>query len=282
MKPTSCTTEVAGLRIRYLRAGVDASRPPLLLLHGGGLDSAALSWGGVIDPLSERRVVVAPDLPGYGESDRPAAPYSLDYYAHFSLELAAALGLRRFDVAGLSMGGGISLTLALCNPAAIRRLILVYTYGLQAAYPPHLVSYLMVRIPFVTELTSLSARNRGMARATLGQMVRAPEALTDELLDELMAEARKPRAGKAFNEFQKRELLRDRLRTCYMDRLDEVAAPTLIVHGSADTLVPLELAREAHWRIPDCRLEVLPGAGHWAQREQPERFVAAVEEFLAA
>jgi pimeloyl-ACP methyl ester carboxylesterase len=184
-------------------------------------------------------------------------------------------------VAGLSMGGGISLTLAICDPERIHRLILVDTYGLQAVYPPQLLSYLMVRIPLVTEMTYLTTRSRLMTRATLGQLIRSPGALTDELLDAVMAEARKPRAGKAFNEFQKRELMRDGLRTCYMDRLDQVRAPTLIVHGSADSLVPLDLAKEACWRIPDCRLEILEGAGHWAQRDQPDRFLAAVEEFLA-
>jgi pimeloyl-ACP methyl ester carboxylesterase len=66
-----------------------------------------------------------------------------------------------------------------------------------------------------------------------------------------------------------------------MPRLGEVRAPTLIVHGSADTLVPLNLAKEASWLIPDCRLKVFEGAGHWAQRERPEEFLAAAEEFLA-
>jgi phosphate transport system protein len=79
----------------------------------------------------------------------------------------------------------------------------------------------------------------------------------------------------------KHEVLRDRLRSNFMPELGEIVAPTLIVHGGADTLVPLKYAEEACRHIPDCRLEVLPGAGHWAQRERPAEFVRLVNEFLA-
>lgn len=274
--------QIAGMRVRYLAAGADSTQPPLVLLHGGGTDSATLSWGGVMEALAEGRRVLAPDLPGYGASDRPDAPYSLDYYCAVVSELADAWGLGKFDLGGLSMGGGISLAYTLAHRERVRRLVLVDTYGIQPDYPPHRLSYLMVRIPFVTELTYLTVRSRALARATLGQMVRTPGALTDELLDEVMAEARKPRTGKAFNTFQKHEVLPDRLRTYYTPQLDRVMAKTLIVHGGADTLVPLKYAKEACWMIPDCRLEVLPGAGHWAQRDLPERFLEVVEEFLAA
>ncbi len=154
--------------------------------------------------------------------------------------------------------------------------------GIQPQYPPQWLSYLLVRIPFVTEMTYLSTRSRSAMRASLGQLVRTPGALTEELLDAVLAESRKPRAGKAFNAFQKHETLWHGLRTNFMPRLDQVAARTLIVHGGADTLVPVQYAKEACWMIPDCRLEVLPGAGHWAQRDRPEEFITLVNEFLSA
>jgi pimeloyl-ACP methyl ester carboxylesterase len=273
---------LSGLRIRVLTVGEETGAPPLVLLHGGGTDSATLSWGGVIEPLGRGRRIIAPDLPGYGESDRPDAPYSLNYYCTIVAELVDALGLDRFDLGGLSMGGGISLAYTLSHRDRVRRLVLVDTYGIQPDYPPQWLSYLLVRIPLVTELTSLSVRSRSVARASLGQLVRTPGALTEELVDAVMAESRKPRAGKAFNTLQKYETLRTGLRTNYMPQLDQIAAPTLIIHGSADTLVPLKYAKDASWRIPDCRLEVLKGAGHWAQRDQPEAFVAAMNEFLSA
>ncbi len=263
---TSHNAELSGVRVRYLIAGENTDQPPLVLLHGGGTDSATLSWGGVLPGLAAGRRVFAPDLPGYGESDRPDAPYSLDYYCACVSQLADRLGLARFDLGGLSMGGGVALAYTLSHRERVRRLVLVDTYGIQPDYPPHRLSYWMVRIPFVTELTYLSMRSRALARGTMAQMVRTPGALTEELLDEVLAEGRKPGAGKAFNTLQKYELLPDRLRTYYTPQLGQIGATTLIVHGAADTLVPLKYAKEACWMIPDCRLEVLPGAGHWAQR----------------
>ena len=282
-QPASHTLTLNGLRVRYLAAASDTSRPPLILLHGGGTDSATLSWGGLIGPLAARCRVFAPDMPGYGESDRPpGAPYTLDYFARIALAFADTLGLDRCDVAGISMGGGISLTLALNHPDRIGRMVLVDTYGIQPDYPPHFLSYLFVRAPLLTELTYLTVRNRAAARATLGQLIKTPSALTGDLVDEIMAEARRARAGKAFNAFQKHEVLPGRLRTNYMARLGEIRAPALIVHGEADTLVPLKYAEEACRRIPDCRLEVLSGAGHWAQRERPHQFVRLVDKFLTS
>ena len=279
---TSQVLRLSGLRVRVLEAGAAGPYPPLLVLHGGGTDSATLSWGGVMEGLAGGRRVLAPDLPGYGASDRPDAPYSLDYYCGVMSTLADALDLRHFDLGGLSMGGGVALSYALSHRGRVRRLVLVDTYGIQPTYPPQWLTYLLVRIPYITQLTYLSTRSRALMRASLGQLVRTPGALTEELLDEVLAESSKPRAGLAFNVFQKYETQWRALRTNYLPVLDQITAPTLIVHGSADSLVPLRYAKEACWRIPDCRLEVLQGAGHWAQRDQPEGFVAVVEEFLNA
>lgn len=269
-----------GTRIRYLSAGEDRPNPPLLLLHGGGTDSASLSWGHLLDPLGDERRVIAPDLPGYGESDRPPALYSIAYYLDVVERFVDALGLERFDLGGLSMGGGISLAYALAHPDRIRRLILVDTYGIQPDYPPQFLSYLLVRTPFMTELTDLFTRIRPIARWTMQNFIRTPDALTEDLIDELITEVRRPRAGLAFNSFQKYETMPGSLRTNYMNRLAEISAPALIIHGGADTLVPIKYAQEACRRIPDCRLEVLPGAGHWAQRERPAEFLCLVTGFL--
>jgi pimeloyl-ACP methyl ester carboxylesterase len=276
------TITLNGTRINYLSAGSESAAAPLMLLHGGGIDSASLSWGGVIEPLAAVRRVLAPDLPGYGESDRPDAPYSIAYYRTIVEQFADTLGLQRFDLGGLSMGGGIALAYTLAHPERVRRLVLVDTYGIQPDYPPQFLSYLFVRTPqSVMDLAYRFVRNRPGARATLRSFVRTPEALTDELLDAVIAEVRRPHAGRAFNVLQRHEVLRDRLLTDFMPELGKIAAPVMIVHGGADTLVPLKYAQEACRRIAACRLEVLPGAGHWAQRERPADFVRLVNEFLA-
>ena len=95
--------ELDDLRIHYLHAGQDEA--PLLLLHGGGADSALLSWGHVISPLAASHYVVAPDWPGYGQSDRPDTQYSMPCYISILGRLIDTLALEPANLVGISMGG---------------------------------------------------------------------------------------------------------------------------------------------------------------------------------
>jgi len=99
--------EVDGLRVHYLMAG--EGNDPVLLLHGGGFDSASLSYKHAISPISEHHLVFAPDWPGYGESDKPEMEYTTDYYVGFLGRLMDTLGLEKASLVGISMGGAISL-----------------------------------------------------------------------------------------------------------------------------------------------------------------------------
>jgi pimeloyl-ACP methyl ester carboxylesterase len=90
-----------------------------------------------------------------------------------------------------------------------------------------------------------------------------------------------PNAGEAFLDIQRTDVLPDRIRTCYIDRVHELTMPTLIIHGEKDTLVPLAAAREAVQRNPAIRLEVLLRCGHWPQRDAPEEFNRAAAAFFA-
>src|SRR5438270_10731271 len=96
--PRRMWLEVDGLRIGCLTAG--ASGPPVLLLHGGGIDSARFSYKHAIEPLSRDRRVFAPDWPGYGESDKPDVEHTTGFYASFLGLLMDALGLERAGLVG--------------------------------------------------------------------------------------------------------------------------------------------------------------------------------------
>jgi pimeloyl-ACP methyl ester carboxylesterase len=271
--------EVAGIRTHYLRAG--EAGPPLFLLHGGGTDSAALSWGHIIEPLAKHFRIFAPDWPGYGESERPAIRYTMDFYIRFLGELMTALDIPAANLAGVSMGGGIALGFALRSPERVHKLVLVDSYGLQPAAPSHKLSYFFIRLPWVNELTwAVIKQSRELARLSLQNIFYRPQAVSDELVDEVFAELRKPRAGRAFISFQKDEITWRGLRTVYMDRLHELRVPTLIIHGANDRLVPLQYAQEAHRRIHGSRLYIIPECGHWPQREKPEEFNRVLLDFL--
>lgn len=272
--------EVDGLRIHYLQAGESGS--PVMLLHGGGTDSAALSWKEAIPALAASHRVYAPDWPGFGDSDKPDIPYSMETFINCLGGLMDALGLTRASLVGISLGGGVALGYTLRSPERVDRLVLVDSYGLQDKAPFPLLSYLFVRMPFVNELTwALMASSREMVRWTLRQMFHDPSRVSEELVDEAYQLMRQPGVGRAWRSLQRSEITPRGVRTVYLDRLGEITAPTLILHGAQDVLVPVACAKEAHARIKGSVFHLVEGSGHWLPREKPEEFNRLVAEFLS-
>lgn len=266
--------------IRYLDAG---EGPPLILLHGGGLDSAELSWGHLIPRLAEDFRVLAPNWPGYGGSawseQRRTTQGLIDclgqLLVHWSVPTAA--------FAGISMGGGVALGLALSQPSRVHRLILVGTYGLQSHAPMHKLGYLVVHTPGMIAFSwSLLRSSRTLTRLALRRIMHQRSALTDDLLSQCHASVREPAAGKAFLAWQRSELLWNRLRTCYTDTVHELSVPILIIHGAEDPLVPLDAVVRAAGDLPNGALTVFEKTGHWPQRERPEEFLTHAIEFFRA
>lgn len=270
--------DVAGNRIHYLIAG--QTGPVVVLLHGGGIDSARLSWELLMPELAATHRVIAPDFPGFGESDKPDAPYSLDYYIRFLGDFLRAMQIEKVRLAGISMGGGVALGFTLSSPACVEKLVLVDSYGLQRSASFHKLSYLFVRMPGVNALSWSLMRRRSMVRASLKSLLHRSGTLTEGLVEKAMAEVLRPGAGKAWMAFQNHEVLWSGLRTSYMDRVKEITVPVLIVHGTQDNLVPRDASQEAHVRIPGSRLHWVDGAGHWPQRDHPKDFNRAVIRFL--
>lgn len=270
--------DIDGNRVHYLTAG--SSGPVVVLLHGGGIDSARLSWELLIPELAATHRVFAPDLPGFGESDKPDAPYSVDYYVRFLAEFLRALQIEKASLAGISMGGSVALGFTLEHPSCVEKLALIDSYGLQSGAPFHKLSYLFVRLPGINALSWAMLKSRSAVRASLKALLQRPGSLTESLVDQAMEEVQRPNAGKAWQAFQKSEMLWTGTRTTYMKRLKEITVPVLIVHGTKDTLVPQEASQEAHVRIPGSRLHWVDGAGHWPQRDHPKDFNRAVVRFF--
>ena len=279
MTVTSHFVDVDGIKIRYLRAG--HAGEPLILLHGGGIDSATLSWKLTIEPLARYFQVFAPDLPGYGQSDKPGRHHDLAYYIQFLGDFMKETGTGRANLVGISLGGGISLGFTLQNPQQVIRLVLVDSYGLQKTAPAHKLSYLFTRIPLLNEMTwELLRLSRTLTRVSLRSIFHNPALVTEELVDEVYAEMRQPGVGRAFRSFQKSDVAWNGLRSVFTDRLHEIEVPVLILHGANDRLVPLECARLAHRLIKNSQLYILADCDHWPQREKPEEFNSVLLQFL--
>jgi pimeloyl-ACP methyl ester carboxylesterase len=273
--------EIDGLRVRCLAAGTGCA-PPALLLHGGGFDAAEFSYRHAIEPLSCLRPVVAFDWPGYGGSDKPDLQYDLAYYACFLERLMDSLRIERAALVGVSMGGGAALSFALCSPERVEKLILVGSYGLGKDIPYGRFGYFLVHAPLAADMFyELLRRSRRLLRWGLRRIVHDPRVVSDELVEEARRLLYQPASCRAFRSFRRSEVGWRGLNTDLSDRLSELAAPTLLIHGEHDRVVPVEWAQRAHERLPDSQLRVLQDCGHWPSRECPDEFNRVVARFLA-
>ena len=271
--------EVGKLRIHCLMAGqTDA---PVLLLHGGGYDSASLSYKPSIGAISQDHGVFAPDWPGYGDSDKPRIAYSTEYYVDFLRQLMDALGLEKAALVGISMGGAISLGFALRAPHRIDKLVLVDSHGLGKEVPGRVMSYVLVRLPLLNRVMwAVMGRSRRMIRWSLRTVFHDPHVVTKSLVDEVFRLAKKPGVGRAWRSWQKNEIKWSGLHTNFVEKLNALAVPTLLLHGEQDRYVPVSWARRAHGLIRGSELRIFPQCGHWLSREKPMEFSRAVVEFL--
>ncbi|MBN1265899.1 MAG: alpha/beta hydrolase [Anaerolineales bacterium] len=253
----------------------------VVLLHGGGTDSGLLSWKETIPALAETHRVIVPDWPGYGESELMEDVFSLDRMGELILALLDAMDLSSAALVGVSMGGGAALNFALRWPDRVNSLVLVDSYGLQERVPLQMLSWLMVRVPFLIRWTWVwMRRSRWITRWALAGIFHQKDAVSPELVEEVYRAVQNRNAARAFYAFQRFEVLPDRLRSCYQEQLYGIDVRTLLIHGEKDTLVPLEWAREAAGRIPHAELAVMPQCGHWPQRENPELFNNILAAFL--
>lgn len=260
----------------------------MLLIHGLG-SAGYLEWRFNLEALARRHTVFAPDLPGFGESDKPkSARYGLPLFTRTLVRYLQELHLRRVAVVGASLGGRIALELALGHRHRVARLVLVNALGL--GRPQIQPLYPLAALPGIGELGMLAA-SRGLrlappdlVRRIVTRMANAsgdPERLVD---DGYLEELRKQYGDEPWRAaYLKtvRSLLTLSRAYDVTARLASIEAPTLLVWGGADPLFPLEHATRAHRLLPDARLVVIEGAGHTPEAERPDQFNKAVLDFLA-
>lgn len=265
---------VDGVRLAYRRAGTEG--PPVLLLHGAGVDDAAVSFGATIPALADDHRVYALDWPGCGDSG-PVDEHSTRRYAELLAGFLTDRDLEDPTVVGLSMGGAAALGTALAAPERIGRLVLAASYGLGDRVPAGSLWYWLAHTPGANALGwSAVGSSAAATRTYLSSIVANLEDLSPTFVERVRQRAAEPGAGSAFTEFQRNEVRPDgTVRTNYADRLADLTVPTHLLHGRADPVFPVEWSRRARDRVPDATLTELD-CGHWLPRERPERFENAV------
>jgi 3-oxoadipate enol-lactonase len=236
------------------------------MLHGIGSNSRAFRYQ--LADLSDSFDVVAWDAPGYGRSDDPAGPFTLEDLADAAAGLLDSLGLTRAHALGVSMGGVIAQLMALRHADRVRSLVLVDTNPGGGGLPePERSARVRQRLEMLEGLGP-----RRMAEQRGPRLVRpgAPAALVAEVI-EIMAEVRPAgycAAAVALGS------------TDVSHGLSEIRVPTLVLHGAEDAVVPVAVAQHLAQTIPAARLEIIPVAGHLSNQEQPAVFNALVRDFL--
>jgi len=276
--------------LRYLEwDGPDQST--FVLVHG--LGGSALSWTLVAPGLAERARILAPDLPGFGRTPLAGRQTSLPALRR---TLAAFLEEKTdgpVTLFGNSMGGAVSLFEAAVEPARIRTLVLTDPAlpWLPATNPSPIVraGLALYRIPAVGPWV-VGQRQRRLSperQVRLGLRIIAadpstiPEDLVRQLADQLRNQLADPEAPRAFAEAA-RSMMSIRFRGEITSRmLDGVRCPVLILHGRKDKLVPVEWAEAAARAHPSWTLREFPDLGHVPQIESPDRWLGAVEDWLA-
>jgi pimeloyl-ACP methyl ester carboxylesterase len=241
---------------------------PLLLIMGLGYPSAA--WYRTRPILEKEYRTIAFDNRGVGQSDMPAGPYPIPAMASDAAAVLDAAGVERAHVFGISMGGMVAQEFALQYPKRVRSLIL----GCTASGGPHAVRAEPEANAMVLARATMTREEAAEAAVPFIYHPSTPRRLIEEDMEIRRPWFPQPAAYAA--------QLQGILAWEGYSRLPQIKAPTLVIHGESDRLVPPGNGKLIAERIPGAKLVLLAGASHIFPTDQPEAAHQAIREFLAA
>ena len=261
---------VLDVETNYLERGAGE---PVVLLHGSGAGvSAWANWYLAIPALAEDFRVVAPDLPGFGYTERkPGLDYNMKFWVAHLLAFLDACGIERATLVGNSFGGGLLLAFTLRHPERVARLVLM---GTPAGQFP-MTKGLKGHKPFEP--------TREWTAEMLRKFPYDPAIVTEQMIDERFEAMQRPDERKAFkklmpkNENKEKERI---VRGVPEDRLQTIEQPALVVHGREDRVIPVEVGLRLLHNMPAAEAHVFGHCGHWVQIERPQAFHALVRDFI--
>jgi pimeloyl-ACP methyl ester carboxylesterase len=279
--------EVGDLRVHHTYAG---RGDPVLLIHGLG-SSGYIEWRFNLASLARSHRVLAPDLPGFGRTDKPrAARYGIPYFARTLVRYLDAVGVRSVAVVGTSMGGRVALELALKFSPRLNKLVLVNSLGL--GRPQLQLVYPLVTLPRIGEAAMRVAREAvhrmppAVIRRFAARYTGAQADLEQTMDDVYLGMLREMFAAEGYAEAYL-ATVRSMVRPAAVfgahdltPQLRRLHVPVLLVWGSEDPLFPLAHATRAHRELPGSQLAVIEGAGHTPQAERPDEFNRVLNRFL--
>lgn len=258
---------IQGTRIRYIEAG---QGPAIVLIHG--LAASMFSWRHTIMPLAQAGYrVIAYDNRGFGFSDKPPRGYSNRDYVALLLSLLDSLSIDQAILVGHSMGGAIAAEAALARPDRVRALVLVDAAGLGVRWPFMLR---VARWPIVSALFE-RFRGRGATARILRALYADPSRVTEQDIDQYYAPVVEPGFARGL-----RGVLEAYRFDALRGRLDSIEAPTLVMWGSQDRVIPATVGRDMVAQLQVGALVQFSNAGHALPEELPAEFNRTLLAFL--
>ena len=272
--PSQFVTLRLGLTVHYRDEG-PRDAPAIVLLHGSNADLH--TWDAWTAALTDRYRVVRFDQIGHGLTGAdPAGDYALRTFADDVGRMADKLGLKRFVLAGNSMGGGIALRYALSHPERLEGLVLVDSVG----SPPvgkaeGNIGFTLARNPvggwLMTRITPRRLVDQSLHQTVLNQKIVTP-AMVDRYWELLRFPGNRAATVTRFSQPMQKFAATD---------LAKLPMPVLIQWGAGDPLIPLAAGQWLHKAIPGSRMIVYPDIGHIPMEEAPAKSVADLRGWLA-
>lgn len=263
----------AGIRTNYHDVGAGH---PLLLIHGSGPGvSAWANWRLVMPELARQARVIAPDMVGFGFTDRldltqPGQRYDMDTWVRQAVGLLDALGIEKTDLVGNSFGGALALALTIRHPQRVRRLVLMGSVGVSFPITAGLDAVWGYEASFenMRRIMDVFAWDRRLVNDELARM-RYEASIQPDFQESFSAMFPAPRQRWV-----------DAMTSSEKD-IRALPHHTLVVHGREDQVIPLSTSQTLAAWIPRSQLHVFGQCGHWTQIEHTARFVRLVGDFLA-
>jgi pimeloyl-ACP methyl ester carboxylesterase len=262
-----------GVRLRVAETG---EGPSLVLLHGLFMDHT--TWDPMSDELGKQYRVVAPDLPGFGQSEKPPEsrfPYGINAFADAVVDLYAGLELGRAIMVGHALGGAVAITLAARHPELISRLVLIdaLCYSAPLALASRVALAPLVGGFAFKQLWGKSAFKAYFKESYLSRDARIPSARLDGYYESFNTPAARASALSTLRATQDTRAV--------VAHIARISTPTLVIWGSEDTLYPAALGQRMSREIPHAGFQLI-GAGHAPHEERPAEVVEAILRFCTA
>ncbi len=253
---------VDGHRIRYLESG--NSKNTLMLIHG--LGASAERWSNAIPHFSDQYRVIVPDLIGFGQSDKPTTDYTIDFFVNFLEKFVVALDIKHPSIIGSSLGGQISAEYASLHSQEMEKLVLVSPSGIMKKSTPALDGYMMAAM----------YPNKTSAKNAFELMEGSGKHVEEEIISGFVERMQLPNAKLAFMS----TILGLKNSKSIKSNLESISAPTLLIWGTDDPVIPIIHAEGFVSSIKNCIFYKMNGCGHTPYVQDPKAFASKVLDFL--